>query len=228
MVDFLPPLTLQTALDRNLEFHYLEGYVSEQISKTKLEPVTTDLMSIKPNIGTRRGIQIEFGSPYDVEARLTQREAWDEVSSHAPDLPDVVIHNRYAIHDIPRRFEDFEPLQGADELYHIESSIGNFYRKYRRMRIPVVNPYRVMKARLLELDIIGYDDPVLKRIRGILRTKYILPSNEAGYEALYPIMPELQLDLVGEKFWKDVAIPYKLVGDPFDSTRITGYISISE
>ena len=59
---------------------------------------------------------------------------------------------------------------------------------------------------------------MLRRIKSILATDYLLPSNGQGYDPLFPHAIEIQRILRGTKFWKDTAIPGKIFGDINSST----------
>lgn len=228
-------MSLQDALSPKEELYFLKCRVSESIptpSSAKKE-TETDL-GVKIKIDTHTGflISCEYGSKDpDDEWRASQKEIFEDIRSHGG-VDDVVILSRGSVHKIPEEVENCNSLQGADEIYQRETARGNRTRKYRRtFNMYLNNPYRMIKADLLDHSIIKYsNDPVLKKMRSILVTDYILPSNEKGYLDLYDegrdpeknpygMLLKTERCLRGRKFWKDTGIPKYGISN-IDGTRL--------
>lgn len=119
------------------------------------------------------------------------------------------IKKRGTIEPVPKSFQDFDSLQTANELSIFQTSGGYVHRKLQRQGIPVTNPYYLIRADLMKMkNGILQNDPILRKLRGILRTDYIQPDNETGYDPLFPVGEKLQVDIIKRgNFWKDVAVP---------------------
>lgn len=232
--DFCTPMSLQDALSPEEELYSLKCKVSESIptpSSAKRE-IETDLgVKIKTDARTGFLTSCEYGSKDpDGGWRVSQKEIFEDIRSHGG-VDDVVMLSRGSVHKIPEEVEDCNSFQGADEIYQQETARGNRTRKYKRtFNMYLNNPYRIIKADLLDHSIIKYsNDPVLKKMRSILVTDYILPSNEKGYldlyyedrdsENPYGILLKTERCLRERKFWKDTGIPKYGISN-IDGTRL--------
>ncbi|MHA1401804.1 MAG: hypothetical protein ACTSQE_15745 [Candidatus Heimdallarchaeaceae archaeon] len=221
-VDFLPPLSIQAELDAKQEIYQLSAHISELTGRRVDTGVFSDLkFEIKTMPSTFNFFEINWGSedPEDY-TRTTQEELWNEVISQV-EIPDAIIKRRGVIHQVPDCLDHISPLQDADYLYDFQKGYGNRARALRdRLRVRVANPYNIIKADLLQHGIVHTgSDPLLKRIRSLLGTEYLLPSNNKGYDVLFPHQLEILRTLRGTKFWQDTAIPGRVVGD-IDSSRM--------
>lgn len=221
-VDFLPTFSLQAELDSRQELYYLNAHVSE-ISSGKVDTgVFTDLnIEINSIPSSSQKFELKWGSkdPAD-ETRTTQKELWEEIRQTI-DIPEACIRKRGVIHPISQTLGKLPVLSGVDELYSWHTSYGNRCRSLRqRLGLKLSNPYYIIRGDLITKGIIESDThPVLRRIKSILATDYILPDNDQGYDPLFPHALEIQRILRGNKFWKDTAIPGKIFGD-INSSKI--------
>jgi len=234
-VDLMPPLSLQAILNEKQEVFYLKGHVSEQTSAVHPlggKEIKTSLgVKINPWDKMARCTTIEFGVPDPTSGeRATLGEIWEDVLAEIA-LPDVVIKERACIYEPPKKMPDKleQVLAGIDEIYQVEFNYG--YRR-RVAGIPCASPAKIIKAELLSRDIIkSPSHPAFKRIRGVLLTELVLPAIKVGktidikgWSILKDVNHDLQRLLRFKKFWQDTAIPWKVEVDPFDHTKITGYI----
>lgn len=228
-VDFVPLISLQAKLNKEQELFFFEGRVSVGRS-TPREPITTDLgITIGPSNVIRNAVDVSHGSPNPRNDNwLPQSEIWENIKEYMPEIPDVAIHTKGIIHDVPLNVMSEEPLDGADYLFQQQSAIGNRYRRIRQQTsIPVINPHNIVRNGLYEHGVIKPGDPCLRRIRSVLATDYILPSNNRGYNILHPLIFKIERGLrgktkdvtTGKNWWEDTARPYYL-GGRIDSTEL--------
>lgn len=223
-VDFVPVLSLQAGIDKGQELYYLKGIFSEMKSSIE-EPIETELGGmIKPMTTTGHGAEIKYGNINpEMEYRLTPKEILRDIEGY--EILDMVIHRKGTIHKIPRSIEDMEQIGGSDYLYHQQSSVGNRDKKIRRLTgIPVISPYRTIESELLVHRKIFRRPKVihsgLRKIRSVLKTDWILPSDTMGWEnlrhALLPVERAIrgkqQGKTMGKNWWQDTAMPHTISG----------------
>jgi len=222
-VDFVPLLSLQAKMNEQQKLFYFKGRVSMGKS-TPTEPIRTDLgISIAPSRIMRNAVDVSLGSPNPKnEIRLPQKEIWENVKEWYPDCPEVAIRTKGIVHDIPKNVMFEQPLDGVDNLYQQQTAIGNRYKRIRQQTmIWVVNPLNIVRDGLYGHGVIRPGDPCMRRIRSVLATDYLLPSNKMGYNILYPILIKLEQGLRGKiegrangrNWWEDTAIPEIIRGN---------------
>lgn len=228
-VDFVPLLSLQAKLNEDQELFFLEGRVSVGKS-TPRKPIRTDLgITIGPSNMVRNALDFHHGSPDPNNGNwLPQKEIWGNIKEYIPDIPDVAIETKGMIHEVPRNVMFEDPLDGAEHLFQQQSRVGNRYRRIREQTgIPVINPHNIIRQGLLEHGVIRSNDPCLRRIRSVLSTDYILPSNGRGYNSLFPMIFRVERGLrgkiegraTGRNWWEDTAQP-RYLGGTIDSMNL--------
>lgn len=187
----MPVLSLQTALDKKATVYYFKGFVSETTSRNPLgeKPIKTELgIIIKPSNIARNVTEVEFGHPDPVAGcEVTHKEIFNELQSY--EVVECNISVRGRIHSIPKNAEEIETLQGAERIFHLETKVGNRARSLRKkLNLPLINPYRIIiKSELLAHNIVKPYDKVFQRIKGVLKTEYVLPDNGKGYGMIKPL-----------------------------------------
>ena len=91
------------------------------------------------------------------------------------EIPDIIIKKRGIVQKLPRSFVDLEPFQGVENVFYQQTAVGSRPHLLRKtIGLPLSNPYRFIKADLLTREIITSPrDPVLKKIRSILKTDWM-------------------------------------------------------
>jgi len=219
-LDFIPVLSLQRALEPDLDVGYVEAVVS--IKPKEVIPLHREVKTklggtIKQDDINRRNTKIEYGKP--APSRLTslsQREIFDDILTSVPireEVPEVVLRRRITREDIPKEAEELKPIQGSDEIYHFQIARANHVHKIRKMfgLWQLENPYRLIKSDILEKGIVSYYDPVFKRFRSVLKTEWLI-TNMKGWSDLVPVMLPLHKALCRPRWWQDVGLPHPLTG----------------
>jgi len=228
-VDFLPILSMQSKLNEKQILYYFEGSVSTSKSRDT-KPLTTDLgITISPSTTNANKLNVFYGDIIpNVDDVLTLREIWDEIKIYNPEAPDVVIHKKGIIHEIPRNIMYEKVVDGADYLFQSQSATGNHYRLLRKKtNLPIVNTYQLAKSGLLEHHDMKPSDPCFRRIKSILKTDWIKPSNNVGWHELQHIIFKLERGLRGKikegtsgiNWWEDTAQPMYF-GGTIDHTAL--------
>lgn len=227
-VDLMPVMSLQSKLNKDQELFYFRGHVSVGDSISR-KPIETDLgLTIGPSTSMRNRVDINYGCiEPNIINEITVNEIYNDFMEQMPDSPDIVIASKGIIHPVPRNLIDTKELDGVEQLFEEQSAVGNRYRILRERGIPVINPYHIVRNELYDKEIIEPGDPCLKRIKGILKTEYILPSNGQGYNSLYRVLLKLERGLrgkiegriIGKNWWEDTAQPLYL-GGQIDSTSL--------
>ncbi len=236
-IDMMPILSLQTKLDKDAVVYFLKGFVTETTSRNPLgrQEIKTDLgVVIRPSDVARSIREVVFGHPDPLAGyEATHKEILKEIQDY--EVIDCNINVRGRIHPIPENAEEIEAIQDAEKIYHLETKVGNRARSLRRkLNLPLMNPYRVIKAELLRHGIVKPYDKVLQRIKGITKTEYVLPDNGRGYDAMKPLeLLELLRGIrgktygsgFGKKWWEDTARP-RYISGRIDSHLIDARIYI--
>lgn len=224
-IDFIPITSVQRALEPKQELYFFSGTVSVPFAK-----VSSIGKSIKTGLGgvikshpiMRNASEIHYGTPQPTGFRLTPEEIHDEITS-VYSLPDAVINQRGRVENVPETVEDLDPLQNVDELYSLETSRGNFCKKFRRMfNLKFFDPYRAMKNELVGYGVVRPNDPCFKRLRSVLMTEWII-SRRKGWSYFLDILLQLEQALCVNKWWQDTAIPHP-ISDKIDSRLIQARI----
>jgi hypothetical protein len=132
------------------------------------------------------------------------------------EFPDIVIQERGVAERVPREVESMPQFEGSEDLIYYQKSSGNFTRKYRRalgIRI-LENPYYFTRAGLWEHGILppGQRHPILKKIRGVLRTVTLRTDATSWGEIGKDGILALESVRIGERWNLDLGRPVRLVG----------------
>ena len=213
MLDFITPLTLQVAIDPSLDMYHYEGVVSvpADVTLPSKQSKTTELgtmISTVPNASNK--IKVDFGrvSP-NVDDVRSQKEIINDIKDNVPvEIPDVVTKMRGSVEKIPKECEKIEALQGSEYVFHEQIDKGNFTQRLREIfpDMPLRNPHEFMKGDLLTQGIINnLKDPLLRRMRGILKTNWVI-TDDQGYFELGENVFELLKGMCRNKWWQDIGM----------------------
>lgn len=217
-LDFLPMLSLQTAVDENLELYYCEARASVQEGKEPRREVKTEYGSIKADPIRRNMIIYEKGipDPRDGTEPVPQGELLRDFTERFPvdtlpntEIPDVVIGERGVVERFPKALEDVEQLQPSEYVFDYQTARGNLYHRVRRALgiRGLANPYDIIKSKLLYYDIIKSPRPIQLKIRSTLKTRWVC-TDAMGWSSIGPEnMLNLELTLSKDKWWTDIGVP---------------------
>lgn len=210
VLDFLTPLGLQAALDKNLELYHCQAVVSMQRSKIPSEPIKTDLGVINIDTTSRDRVVWESGSPEPKnEVTPTQKEILNNIADNLSiDFPDIAIKRRGVVEKVPKSLDYLEAFEGAENIFYQQTAYGNYTHLLRnKLGLPLRNPYRFMKGELLAHRIVKSSrDPVFKRIRSTLKTNWV-KTDVSGYSTLGKInIFQLGKALATKKWWQDIGL----------------------
>lgn len=219
-LDFIPVLSLQRALEPDLDVGYVEAVVS--IKPREVIPLHREVKTklggtIKQDDVNRRMTKIEYGKPSPSRLiNLSQKEIFSDILANVPvreEVPEVVLRRRITREDIPKESEELEPLQGSDEIYHLQIARANHVHKIRKIfgLWQLENPYRLIKSDILQKGIVGYNDPVFRRFHSVLKTEWLI-TNRTGWRDLVPVMLPLHRALCRPRWWQDIGLPHPLTG----------------
>jgi len=225
-IDLIDKLGLQVAVGAgDLKVQFLLGEVSWQTRKVKPE-IKEGLLSesrIKLKPISRNQAEYIFGSLEPANSLIVkQKDILKDITEGLGLEPSealaVSIKERVSIREVnelPRELQEFEHLQGANDLYHYESytsdHTGIITRSFRLPKGFLRSLPRVIRNELVENDIVRRTDPILRRIRSVLRTEWILPDTGEGWNALLPVMKPLHISLANPYWWQDVGIPHDMI-----------------
>ena len=125
----------------------------------------------------------------------------------------VSIQEAVLLEKVPKELENFEPLQGVEEIYHKLSKAGDYTdvitRAFRLPRGYLRSLPRQIRGELVDREIVRPREPVLGRIRGPLRTDWLTAGERGkkGYYILENIMEDLHKELARPRWTRDVIIP---------------------
>ena len=222
-IDLVDKLGLQVAVGaNNLEVCFLRGRVSYQTRRLPPEVRRGGVLGesrIKIEPKGINQIEYEFGcvEPTDPSFR-SQEEILRDIAEglgleRAEEALAISIKGRVSrreVSDLHRELQNSEPLQGAEYLYHYEVSVGDHTSKINRsFGLPrgfLRSPSRFIRNELAEMGVVRRNDPILQRIRSVLRTNWII-SDATGWSNLIPIMEQLHVELTKPFWWQDAAIP---------------------
>lgn len=229
-LDFLPLLGLQAAVDENLDLYYCEAAASVQEGKRPRREVRTEYGTIKAHPESRNKIVYEKGvlDPRDGIEPIPQRELLKDITENLPivllpgtEIPDVVIHERGAVEEIPKQVEDLEQIQGSEYVFSHQTARGNRTNWVKRtfgMR-GLANPYDLIKSDLLYYDIIKSPRPIQLKLRSTLKTRHIT-TDTVGWSSLGgDSILSLEQALSRDKWWQDIGVP-----TPFQVNGMQGQI----
>ena len=226
-LDFVPLLTLQQTLDPKLDLFYCEAHVSvplEKISPTGgRRPFRTPLGGIVKSYEMNRlETRVQYGDAdprnYSLSQleKLPQEEILKDVMANA-DVPEVVLKMRGVREGIPPEIEDFEALQGCEEILYHQTGRANYTRKIKTSfgLWQLRNPRTMIKNNLILYGIAGLHDPRFRRMRSTLRTDWLISAGRAhyrGYRNLDDVILPIQRALCRGKFWQDTGKVSRLTG----------------
>jgi hypothetical protein len=225
-IDLIDKLGLQEAVGAgDLKVHFLLGQVSWQTSKVPPEVREGTLgesrIRLKPI--TRNVAEYVFGSVEPTDSVVVKqsdilKDLTENLGLEPPEALAVSIKERVSIRevkDLPKELQEYECLQGANDLYHYESYASDYTglitRSFRLPKGFIKSLPRLIRNELVEYNIVKRRDPILLRIRSTLRTKWILSDSGAGWNALIPIMKQLHISLANKFWWHDVGLPANVV-----------------
>ena len=223
-LDFLTPLKLQTKLDPKLDLYCYDGVLSvsanssadmRKLSKTA---TTTELgINIDQTQISADKIRVRFGDVLpNTDDLRTQSEILNDVEDNMPiEIPDVVTHLRGVVEKIPKECEEIESMQASEYAFYEQIDRGNQTKKMRTMlNMPQLrNPHAFIKGDLIKFGAVkNLKDPLLRRMRGILKTTWAI-TDDKGYLELGPDILELEKALCTNKWWQDLGIVKSFSGD---------------
>lgn len=229
-IDLITPLSLQSALDPDLNLFYCVGHVSVPLEKVspQRKPIKTELGGKIERDSVHRGMtKVTYGVPRRTEVELPQDEILEDIISYTVprEVPEVVLGRRGIREEVPKEFEDIDVFQGSDEVFCMQTARGNRTRSLRRMlQLPLSNPYYIAKEALILHGYIKPNDPRLRRMRSILVTNWIATETK-GYEVIGGYGAPLQKRLVRDKWWQDTAIPHP-ISSRIDSRTVKAQVYI--
>jgi hypothetical protein len=100
-------------------------------------------------------------------------------------------------------------------LYHYHTSAGDYTDiVIRSLRLPVLrSAVKAIRNELIRNRITEKDDPILPRIKSVLRTLWIIPD-KGNWKPILPIMRPLHIELTKPYWWQDVLLPTSVkIGD---------------
>lgn len=220
-LDFLAPMRLQVRVNEDQDVYYFKGKTSETIESQWQEPIKTELggrIGIKDSSGLKT--VVEYGSRDPThEFRRTQEEIFNDVLDNTG-VDDVIAKRRGLVHQIPKPAEDFESLQGSNEIWQEQQAYSNKSKQWRKATgLPLRNWYNNMKNKLLTRGIVTDEEMnsvYCTRLRSSLNTEFLLPDKrEIGYDTFYSNEELLPLEqmLVKDAFWEDTGLPQRLLVD---------------
>lgn len=228
-LDLVNKLALQEALGLgNLEVYYLRGELSFQ--REKVKPV------VKPGRLPESKIIIRPRNPNDVEYVFgnctaepvnsdikPQREILDDIASglglDKAQALNTTVKARLALHhlkDLPKNVQERKELDGSEYLYHYQTDAGDYTDVVNRsLKLP---PWYLMCLRktiqneLIAWGVVKKGDPILQRIKGVLRTVSVWSDAEKT-EELLPAIRDLHIGLTSPFKSQDVGIPMPVLID---------------
>lgn len=226
-LDFVPLLTLQKALDPNLELFYCEAHVSIPLEKISPSggnrPVKTSLGGIMETDQINRlETNVRYGEPdprnYTLSKldKLPQQEILKDIMENA-DVPEAVLRARGIREGIPPKIEDLDVLQGCEEILYHQTGKGNYTNKIKKSfgLWQLRNPRTTIKNDLILYGVAGLHDPRFRRMKSILRTDWLISATRTryhGWNNLGSSMLPLQQALCENKFWQDTGKASPLTG----------------
>lgn len=205
---------------------YLRGRVSFQKEKTKpdvregkLPESKIIIRKIAPNI-----VEYKFGSVDPKDSVIKpQSEVLDDIASGLGldklQALNVSIKERLLLHKtkhLPKELQENELIAASEDLHHYQSSAGDFTEIVSRsLRLPygfLRSPRVHIRNELITKGLVKKEDPILPRIKSVLRT-YTLESDVASTQELLPIMGSIHKSLTRPFWWQDVAVPTPIMID---------------
>jgi hypothetical protein len=194
-IDLIDKLGLQEAVGAgDLKVHFLLGQVSWQTKKVPPEVREGTLgesrIRLKPI--TRNVAEYVFGSVEPMDSVVVKqsdilKDLTENLGLEPPEALAVSIKERVSIRevkDLPEELQEYECLQGANDLYHYESYASDYTGLITRsFRLP----------------------------KGFIKSLPRLIRNELVEYALIPIMKQLHISLANKFWWHDVGLPANVV-----------------
>lgn len=226
VVDFIPLLGLQAHFDADLELSVFEGTASVALNPTirsDLKNKDHDIL-FKQNAINRQHTDVEYiGDPNNT---IRQKDIWsDTEKTLALKVPEVNIQRRVMITEISTKLSGEPALSGCSHLSLEQRGVGNFYGSIRRRfgLSYLSNPYQIIKGDLIDQK--EWQPEIARHLRSILKTDKILAGDggNKGWSDLFkpkldtphafpPFAGQLNHEFVKDRWWSDVAIPRKLLG----------------
>lgn len=238
-LDFLPPLGLQVVVgDKDLELYHCATSVSvkaTEMPRMKNE-AKTEFGSIKVSPVFRNQIDYVMGSadPRNSPNPISQREIYSDIYNNLGgamnflgemNIADVIIKSRGVVERIPKEVESDKEFQGSEYMFYEQNAYGNFPHKVREaLGLMVANPYRFMKADLMEGGVISNgNDPVLKKLRSTLKTEYIVTDTGGWMSLGDKAILKAELASKARKWWADIGKPTPF-SIPFNHKGVEGQV----
>jgi hypothetical protein len=227
-LDFLTPLGLQISVgEKDLEVYHCHLAVSVKGTPPTLKKVEkTEFGELKVNPILRNQVDYKMGQPNPRNGYnpIPQKEILNDILNHLGgavtiigNMPDVVIKSRSVVEKIPKEVEELAVFQGSDYIFYHQKAYGNFPHKIRQViKRGITNPYNFVKYELLTNNILKLpNDPVLKKIRSILKTEWVL-TDTLGYNSIGNLgILELEKALTKRRWWTDIGkpLPFQIPAD---------------
>jgi hypothetical protein len=222
----VPILGLQCALGaEKTELQYFRGRVSYQVQKLPPEVRRTGKLGegrVKILRGVRDAIEYEIGSKVPKDTLVyPQEDILKDITERLglerrEEALGINIKERLVIEKVPEKLRDFESLQGFEDLYHLERSAGDYTDVVKRALVlprGFLRSFpRLIRSELVDHEIVKPNDPVLRRIRSVLRTIWIIPE-EGGWSSLKGVVGDVLKELTAPHWWEDVGIPVSIRGE---------------
>jgi hypothetical protein len=221
-LDFIPPLGLQIACgEKKTLLYHCNASVSVQPTATVSihGEEKTEFGTLRMSSSASNHVDYKFGNPEPEKEinPIPQEEIYLDITRKLTGatevfpggIPDIVIKTRGIVEKIPKALESETAFQGSDKLLYYQTDHGyNPHAIRQSLHIPVMNPYDFVKGKLLQKHIIeSLNDPVLRRIRGILKTSW-LKTDAIGYASLGPPnILKAEIELTNSRWWTDIGLP---------------------
>ena len=240
--DLLPLLSFQQAVDPDLEFYLLSGYVSVPMEGFKeVSSIKKKTLKFKEyNTTLTRGkIARDTTDVFSVSSSLskplgTQKDYWDFLlEKTGAEIPECVIHSRGILIDTPkelRKETGYFDFSSFSRLSFLQTKVTSSKRTVNRFGLKgiVKRPYSLIKNECLSQKC--WFPRFSKRLRSILKTQSILAiDGHKGWTELFaktdkkykfpPLSSKVNYSLTKNRWWQDMGIPIKLLGT-IDSINI--------
>jgi hypothetical protein len=169
-------------------------------------------------------VEYKFGSLEPTDSVIKpQSELLDDLAVglglDKPQALNVSIKERLLLHKtryLPKDLQENELIGASEDLYHYQTAAGDFTDIVSRsLRIPfgfLRSTRKFIRDELVNRGIVTRGDPILGRIRSVLRTITIW-SDAATTEELLPLVGSIHDGLTRPFWWQDVAVPTPIVID---------------
>lgn len=206
---------------------YLRGTVSFQKGK-RIPPEVKEGRIPRSEIILRRRspVEVEYkvGTPRPEDSMYwSQSELMDDLAEglglDKQQAINVSIKERVLLQktrDLPKQLLENELLCASEDLYHYQRAAGDFTEIVARsLKIPhgyFMSLRKLIRNELARRGIVRRDDPILTRIRSVLRTITVW-SDATTTRELLPLIGDIHDSLTRPYWWQDVAIPHRVIID---------------